>query len=106
MTSHLHGLPLISRNALPLCSFTLLVLLFSLLRLAFPRDLCLFSAFYLLLILGLYLYPVLWRVILIPMSSKRTSTARHHKFTPQCQSFLVSRISLMHGCRLIACFLI
>src|SRR6218665_1257480 len=75
-----HGLPLISRNALPRCSFTLLVHLCALclLLLAYPRDMCssLFSTFYLLPILGLFLHPAIWRFIPMLMTSKTRSTAR------------------------------
>src|SRR6218665_3004162 len=102
----LHGLPLISRNALPLSSSILLVRVGALLLLAYPRDQCLglCSTFYLLLILVLYLHPALWRVIPMPMTSKPTSTAWHHKLILQFESFCMPRTPLMHGCRLIACF--
>src|SRR6218665_327879 len=89
-----------------LSSSTLLVRVGALLLLAYPRDRCLglYSTFYLLLILVLYLHPALWRVIPMPMMSKPTSTAWHHKLILQFASFRMQRTPLMHGCRLIACF--
>src|SRR6218665_202578 len=67
----------ISRNALSLSSSTLLFRVGALLLLAYSRDQCLglYTTFYLLLILVLYLHPALWRVIPMPMTSKPTSTA-------------------------------
>src|SRR6218665_70098 len=89
-----------------LSSSTLLVRVGALLLLAYPRDRCLglYSTFYLLLILVLYLHPALWRVIPMPMMSNPTSTAWHHKLILQFASFRIQRTPLMHGCRLIACF--
>src|SRR6218665_1256374 len=100
-----HGSPLIYRNTLPLCSSTLLVRLGALLLLAYPRDqsLGLYSTFYLLPILVLYLHPALWRVIPMLKTSKPTGPARYHKHILQFESFHMPWTSLMHGCRLIAC---
>src|SRR6218665_1449830 len=93
-------------NALPLSSSTLLVRVGALLLLAYPRDQCLglYSTFFSLLILVLYLHPALWRVIPTPITSKPTSTAWQHKLILQFVPFRMPRTPLMRACRLIACF--